>query len=263
MIVESRSPTTRGCILYDASRVRKAVDEIFDPAWWSSNGGIAEVTGGRGSVALLEYEDQRWVLRRYKRGGFIANLSKDRYLWAGEPQVRSFAEWRLLAHLSDLGLPVPAPIAARYVRGALTYTADLITELVPDATTLARAMVGSGVEENVWKSVGKTIADFHRHGVYHADLNAHNVLLRSHSAIRSAQASSDFHAQQVKLEAASVHIYLLDFDRGRIRERGPWENEVIARFRRSLEKISRQAGHAFDERQWIWVMEGYGFAGRD
>lgn len=48
-------------------------------------------------------------------------------------------------------------------------------------------------------------------GVHHADLNAHNILLADDGA-----------------------VYVLDFDRGRIRARGAWENNVLARLHRSL-----------------------------
>ena len=61
------------------------------------------------------------VHRRRGRSGCCATIaaavsspriSKDRYLWTGERRVRAFAEWRLLAHLAEAGLPVPKPVAA-------------------------------------------------------------------------------------------------------------------------------------------------------
>jgi 3-deoxy-D-manno-octulosonic acid kinase len=245
MIVEGLTTTARTCILYDASRVRKEVECLFEPAWWSANGGMEQVTGGRGSVMLLRYRSERWVLRHYRRGGLIAKLSADRYLWTGEARTRSFAEWRLLARLRGLGLPVPAPIAAQYSQRGITYTADLITELLADTRTLASAMRHSVLQESTWRAIGRTIALFHSHGVHHADLNANNILL-------SVQPSATLGARRPRSA-----VYLLDFDRGRIRDRGSWEAEVLARFRRSLEKISVQAGQPFDERQWMWTMEGY------
>jgi 3-deoxy-D-manno-octulosonic acid kinase len=247
MSVERVTLADRGCILYDASRVRKPIESVFDRGWWAANGTIEEVTGGRASVFLLRHEEDSWVLRHYRRGGFIANISADRYVWTGESRCRSFAEWRLLARLRSLGLPVPVPIAARYVRRTLTYTADLITEFLHDTISLAKAMTSSQVHEAVWHSVGRTIASFHAQGVHHADLNAHNVMLRlpsSHSELEPGRHSPD--------------VFLLDFDRGQIREPGEWEAEVLQRFRRSLEKVSRLAGQVFEDRCWLWVMEGYG-----
>ena len=46
----------------------------------------------------------------------VARLFGDRYLFTGEQRTRSAREFRLLAELSRRGLPVPAPIASRYVR---------------------------------------------------------------------------------------------------------------------------------------------------
>jgi 3-deoxy-D-manno-octulosonic acid kinase len=231
--------TSGGGILYDASKLRKPDDALFTRAHWKARGALREQVGGRGSIAIVRAGEQSWVLRHYRRGGWAAKVSNDRYWWLDADRTRAFAEWRLLAELRRRGLPVPAPIAARYVRGLLTYRADLITEEVPSARTLADAISGSALAPEVWRAAGKTIAAFHREGVHHADLNAHNILLR--------------------IGAGEPDIYLLDFDRGRLRARGAWEAEVLARLRRSLEKISRtRADVHFGEREWLWLMEGYG-----
>jgi 3-deoxy-D-manno-octulosonic acid kinase len=222
-----------GGILYDASRSRKPGAEVFDAAYWRSQGSLQEIVGGRASIAIVGTGAQRWVLRHYRRGGFIARFSRDRYLWLGESRTRSFAEWRLLAELRRRGLPVPAPVAARYVRSALTYRADLITEHLPDTRTLADAITGAELPRESWEAIGATIARFHREGVHHADLNAHNILLG----------------------ADPSQVYLLDFDRGRIEPRDAWEQDVLARLRRSLEKIKGQrANVAFGDAQWNWLL---------
>ena len=44
----------------------------------------------------------------------MARISRDRYSWRGEESTRPFAEWLLTYRLHRAGLPVPAPIAARY-----------------------------------------------------------------------------------------------------------------------------------------------------
>ncbi len=238
MIVERLAADARGCILYDASRVRKAVDRVFDPQWWAEHGSFEQVTGGRAPIALLRHEQECWVLRHYRRGGFIARISEDRYVWSGEAAARSFAEWRLLARLRALQLPVPVPIAARYERRGLFYTADLITEFVPHTHTLANAL-RAGVRAEAWRRVGTVIAAFHANGVHHADLNANNVLLNESA------------------DSATVGVYVIDFDRGRIQARGAWEAQVLARLRRSLTKVSHQLGRTFDEQPWAWFMEGY------
>ena len=222
-----------GGILYDASRLRKPATEVFDVEHWRAQGSLQEIAGGRASIAIVNSGAERWVLRHYRRGGFIARFSRDRYLWLGESRTRSFAEWRLLAELRRRGLPVPAPVAARYVRGVLTYRADLITEHLPNTRTLADAITGAQLPREGWEAVGKTIARFHREGVHHADLNAHNILLGSDTS----------------------QVYVLDFDRGEIRNRGGWEQDVLARLRRSLEKIKAQRPNvAFGDEQWNWLL---------
>jgi 3-deoxy-D-manno-octulosonic acid kinase len=232
-----------GGILYDASRLRKPGAELFDVEYWRSKGALEQLAGGRGSVAIVSAGDQRWVLRHYRRGGWIAKLSRDRYFWLGKARTRSFAEWRLLAELRRRGLPVPAPVGARYVRGMLTYQADLLTAHLADSRTLADAITGAALPQEHWAMVGQTIAAFHAEGVHHADLNAHNILLDS---VADAPAG------------AMPSAYLLDFDRGRIRSRGAWENDVLARLRRSLEKIrSQRSDVRFGDVEWGWLMEGY------
>lgn len=245
-----------GGILYDASRLSKPGAELFSRSHWAARAALEEIAGGRSSIALLnvaktDYSSAaapagiessagqqggtRWVLRHYRRGGLMAKVSQDSYLWTGAARTRSFAEWRLLAELRARGLPVPVPIAAHYVRGLFTYRADLITELLPNSRTLADVITGYELPEAGWRAVGNTIAAFHREGVHHADLNANNILLG----------------------AGERDVYLLDFDRGRIEARGAWEQGVIARLRRSLDKIKGQrADVRFGERQWQWLSSG-------
>ena len=228
---------TGGGILYDASRLRKPAAELFEPGYWQAQGSLREIAGGRASVAIITAGEERWVLRHYRRGGFVARFSRDSYFWLGEARTRSFAEWRLLAELRRRGLPVPAPIAARYVRGVLTYRADLLTEHLPDSRTLADAITGAQLPREQWSAIGRTIAAFHREGVHHADLNAHNIMLE---------------------HAVAPRVYLLDFDRGRIEARGAWERDVLARLLRSLHKVSMQRpGVRFGDDEWQWLNQGY------
>jgi len=225
--------TAGGGILYDASQLSKPGEELFSRSHWAARGALQEIAGGRSSIALLEHGSKFWVLRHYRRGGLAARLSQDSYPWTGASRTRSFKEWRLLAELRRRGLPVPAPIAARYVRSGLMYRADLITELLPATHTLAALITGHELGETGWRSVGRTIGTFHRQGVHHADLNANNILIGE----------------------VDGTVYLLDFDRGRIRRRGAWEEEVLARLKRSLEKIGGQRSNVkFGERQWAWLL---------
>ena len=59
--------------------------------------------GGRGTVAFVRDGERRWVLRHYRRGGLVARLLDDRYLWTGADRTRAFREWRLLRELRAAG----------------------------------------------------------------------------------------------------------------------------------------------------------------
>jgi 3-deoxy-D-manno-octulosonic acid kinase len=209
---------------------------VFDPGYWQARGGLQKTSGGRGSIAFLDDgTGARWALRHYRRGGLAARLTGDRYCWTGASNTRSFREFRLLRQLCAWRLPVPQPVAARYVRAACSYRADLITVELPTRLTLAKALAAAPLPAESWEDIGRAVGRLHRHGVQHADLNAHNVLLGSGA------------------------VYVLDFDRGRLRNRGSWEHVVLARLQRSLVKVTRGLSpDRFGEAQWRAFLRGVG-----
>lgn len=225
-----------GAVLYDDRLLHTVADGLFDPAWWTSTGRmIGPADGGRGTVFFLRAEAGEWALRHYQRGGLVGRVVNDRFLFSGAERTRSFREWRLLARLAKDGLPAPTPVAARYVRVGRQYTADLITLRIPGARPLSTCLAEQPLERKVWMTVGGCIRRFHDANVFHADLNAHNVLLDA------AQAA-----------------WLLDFDRGRIRQDSGWRRSNLERFLRSLNKIrAADPNIAFGQREWTQVMEGY------
>ena len=205
-----------GAMLYDASRMDQPDEAAFEAGHWAARGALQSVAGGRGSVAFVRDGDRRWVIRHYRRGGLVASLLGDRYLYRGAALTRSYAEWRLLRQLREWNLPVPAPVAARYRRSGVFYRADLITEELPTRLTLAQALASGPLDSDTWSAVGRCVRALHERSVEHADLNAHNLLLGDEG-----------------------RVYVLDFDRGRIRERGAWEQRVLDRLDRSLRKVTR------------------------
>ena len=149
--------------------------------------------------------------------------------------MRAFAEWRLLRHLGEQGLPVPKAIAARYQRGALSYRCDLITQRIADAEALSAVLARQALPEPSWRAVGAAVARLQRAGVDHADLNAHNLLLDGRGVIS-----------------------VIDFDRGRVRRPGAWSLRNLRRLRRSFEKISRALPpDRYSARTWAWLLAGY------
>lgn len=229
----------RSVILYDDELTGGTPsDTLFDAEAWSGAPTADGVSGGRGTTRYIRHRGQDWVLRHYHRGGLIGRLFEDGFVWLGEQRTRCFREWHLLDELRRRGLPVPRPVAARYSRQGLIYRQDLVSLRIPDAEPLSTRLVREGGEERLWRAVGELVGRFHAHGVWHADLTAHNL----------------------QIDRAD-RIWLLDFDRGRFRGPGAaWRRRNLARLRRSLAKISRSSPAGFGERQWRWLMEGYGEA---
>jgi 3-deoxy-D-manno-octulosonic acid kinase len=228
--------TPGGQVLFDDRRLDAVPDGLFDPQWWADRGRLLGPAGeGRGTVFFVAGGSGEWALRHYQRGGFVGRVVNDRYLWAGPERTRSFREWRLLRDLLGAGLPVPAPVAARYQREGRRYTADLITERIAGAEPLSARLLAGPIAPSDWQRVGQCIRRFHDANVFHADLNAHNLLLD-----------------------AEGRPWLLDFDRGRIRDDGGWRRSNLERFLRSLNKIrAADPRIAFGEPEWAHVMDGY------
>jgi 3-deoxy-D-manno-octulosonic acid kinase len=236
---EAAQKTTRsGAILCDAAIVAQVEADWFDPDHWRGHGGAQAPNGGRGAAWLVQTPAGAAVLRHYRRGGALARLAGDRYWWNGAERSRPFAEFRLLQWLRAQTLPVPRPLAARYQRDGLFYRADLLTGLIPAAETLAQRLAGGTLDAACMAAVGTTIARFHAAGAWHADLNAHNVLLN----------------------ASGVH--LIDFDRGRRRAPGAWTAQNLARLRRSLRKLGAagQDEAAFERDLWQPLQQAYSAA---
>ncbi len=226
-------------IVYEDTLVSHADPTLFDSASWVTATLAPGDAGGRGATLFIEHDGQQWVLRHFYRGGAIRRVLQDQFLWLGEERTRCFREWRLLDRLQSLGLPSPRPVAARYRRRGAVYTADLITVRIPGveslSTRLRRSPTGADVGPEVWMAVGRCIRSFHWANVFHADLNAHNL----------------------QIDGAN-RIFLLDFDRGRIRtDRSNWRAANLARLHRSLTKISQDGAAQFTSREWRWLLDGY------
>ena len=225
-----------GAILFDPAVSSQVDDDWFMPSHWRELGALRMQTGGRGGVALVGTPAGEGVLRHCRRGGMVPRFMGDRYLWTGAERTRSFAEFRLLASMAREGLPVPAPIAARYRRHGPFYTADLITQRVASARTLAECLAWGSLDAELAQRTGELVARFHRAGVWHADLNAHNILV------------------------AESQLYLIDFDRG---ERRPpdetWRIANLQRLRRSLVKLGAMAESeaVFERTLWQPLEQAY------
>lgn len=224
-----------GAMLYDASRAGNFEADWFSPGWWRARGAVAGAAVGRGSAIFVRQGERQLVLRHYRRGGLVARFGRDRYWFHDEDRTRPFAEWSLTWHLHRAGLPVPVPIAARYVREGRWYRGDLITERIPGAVSLAARLAQGSLLIATWVAIGRCVRRFHAAGVCHPDLNAHNVLLDDVG-----------------------RVYLVDFDRGSLRKAGMWRDANLVRLYRSLDKITDALPPArVTEADWHSLLAGY------
>jgi len=226
--------TANGALLYDAARRETARDQWFERDYWQRTGAITHETAGRGSVLVVKHGAETWVLRHYHRGGLVARLIDDHYVWLGVERTRAFREWRLLTGLRSAGLPVPNPVAARVVRTGAIYTADIITTYLPNTRGLSVFLADGQPPQDCWTRIGEMLRSFHEHGVDHPDLTAHNILLDPRG-----------------------NVFLVDFDNAAIKPPGRWQQAGVARFKRSLRKVALETGTDFDQAAWQQVEDAY------
>ncbi|KAA8981276.1 3-deoxy-D-manno-octulosonic acid kinase [Halospina sp. K52047b] len=206
----------------------------FEPEWW---GEAAEpvAAGGRGGAWFVSGASLAMVLRYYNRGGLVARVSSNAYLYTGLARTRSVAEFNLLKALYDQGLPVPRPVASAVWRyGFLHYRAAILVERLADTRSLGEQ--ASALSDAWWYRVGASIRQFHDYGVDHPDLNCFNILL------------------------SQEKVYLIDFDKGVIRSpsvRSKWPDRNLKRLHRSLMKLEGVSPSRLSE-GWNALLAGYG-----
>lgn len=234
--------TASGAILYDTAIVNQISERRFTPGGWQHARpvGGALRAGGRGATLIVSDGKTEFVLRHYRRGGLVGRIVSDVYVWVNEDRTRAFSEWRLMYKLFTMGLPVPRPVAARYIRRGMFYTADLLTARVPGIEPLSQRIAARPADAAFWFDLGRGLQRFHGAGVCHADLNAYNVQI-----------------------GAKDELWLLDFDRGELRPPGPWQQRNLARLHRSLRKIrALDPSIHWTEGDWQRLLDGYFQASR-
>ncbi len=227
--------TPEGTIFYNASYIEQPPSDLFNLDAHNCSGEISLL--GRGSVASFSIGDLSVVLKHYQRGGLLGKLIRDTYVYNGLHRARMVAEFFLLKFMLENQLPVPVPIAAKVVRRGPFYKGDLITLKLPVTQTLGQLLQNSGMDEALWRAVGQTVSQFHRKGVYHADLNANNIMMNK-----------------------TGDIFLLDFDKSHIKRNssGNWRVANLNRLLRSLNKLKlKHAAFYFDDNNWRSLLKGY------
>ncbi len=216
----------------DPSRASAMVARDFTPAGPDQR---LATGSGRGQAALVQAPQGAYVLRHYRRGGLMARLSDDRF--AREPLERSRAmrEFALLRIMRSWGLPVPAPVAALHTPLGLTYRADIAVAWLPGTRNLVQCLSDARPTSAQWAALGTAIRQLHDRQVFHADLNAHNLLL-------DAQGGA----------------WVVDFDKCDRRAGDGWKTANLERLLRSLRKeAGRVTPYHWDETDWAHLTQAY------
>jgi 3-deoxy-D-manno-octulosonic acid kinase len=221
--------------LYLPPSATQITSQWFDAGFWSAQHAISGVVEGRGTTYFITHDHQQMVLRRYLRGGAIRHLSHDQFLFSGLKRTRVACEIDILRYCATQGLNVPRPIAGVVWRRGLTYQNAVLLERIPDAHDVHSLLLSSPLGEQTWHDIGRIIRQLHEIGVYHHDLNIHNILLDS---------------QQ--------QLWLIDFDRCYRRLPGKWTDANLNRLLRSLRKEQANADeYYFAEYDWDCLLDGY------
>jgi len=171
---------------------------------------------------------ERMIIKHYEHGGLFRKITKD-ILWGSS---RPFRELVILETASQRGIPVPEALAARVDRilGPF-YKGEIAYKEIPDSGNLLEYLKGLNrktrqekisSKRKIIHSLAEAIKKMHASGIYHADLNIKNVLIRNREK--------------------GIQVYLLDFDCSRIMENISLRARIknLARLNRSCEKWKAQ-----------------------
>lgn len=176
------------------------------------------------------------MLRKYFRGGILSKWVEDSYLFIGLKRTRAYRELALLRKMRKKALPVPEPVALMVEKNGFTYRASIIIGLIKNTQDLFHILRHRSLSADEWKAVGTLIKQFHDKGVYHSDLNIHNIMLDEQG-----------------------QFWLIDFDKGRLIANNSTKLETnLARLQRSLRKeLSKFPDFNWQESDWQHLVKGY------
>ncbi len=239
--------------LFNSNALSRFTPDMLSPKYWLDNKAVTGSAQGRGTTWFVRYsekqnangqnndkQEQHWVLRHYYRGGLIGKFNKDSYIFTGIENTRAAREFALLSHMQTLQLPAPKPIAYRVIRKGLVYQADLLSTRIQNAKDLVAILTQHDLSDGLWHKIGATIRRFHAQGIYHHDLNAHNILVDD-----------------------KEQVFLIDFDRGELRAQSKkkqltWQESNMARLQRSfIKELNQLPEFYFNDKNWQELMSGY------
>lgn len=199
--VESLVPRTFELRRHGASRlaIRRDGGDALERLVLASPGarGGEAAFRGRGSTERVPLDGGHAVFRRYRRGGLLRWLTRDRLFDVRRP----FAELRVTETARGAGVPTVEVLAVRVdPAGPGMWRGEIATRELPDAPDLVQWLAGDDAptgraRRDAIVAVGRAVRRMHDAGIVHADLHVKNVLLRRDPALA---------------------VFVIDFDRARI-----------------------------------------------
>ena len=160
-----------------------------------------EYLRGRGCPAVVPFTRGKLVIRHYYHGGCLRGLTGDLFLGIS----RFLNELEILSETYRTGIPVPEPagLIVEPVGGGLL-RADLVSVYIPDSFELLTyyrqfprypSREQDMEKRRIISGAGRAVAELHRAGFRHADLQLKNIA--------------------VQRTPAGPLIFILDFDKAR------------------------------------------------
>lgn len=226
-------------LLTCSSAPKEITEEWFSVDYWQAKDCVTGSSQGRSATHFIEHNNAHYALRHYHRGGMVRHILRDTYYYLSLQKTRVYQELSILEKLQEWGLKAPRPIAGQIIRSGLGYRSDILMARIPGACDLYQALSKRVLPNSLWRNIGQTIAEFHRYGVYHADLNCHNIMLDR-----------------------AQNVWLIDFDRATLQSANSnnsgWQAQNIGRLYRSFNKEKELASHfQFSEQSWEQLLRGY------
>lgn len=136
---------------------------------------------GRRPLMQLEVAGERYVVRRFRRGGLFRWFMPEVFRSAERP----FRELMLSDALARCGIPTPQVVGARALVRPGGWSLEVISRRVDGAIDLGLVMAKMGKGEiapaaraRIFHAVGGLVRRLHAVGFLHADLTPRNILIR-------------------------------------------------------------------------------------
>lgn len=138
--------------------------------------------GGRTSVSRFQLEGiGAVIIKHYRRGGILANLINQYYLRINK--TRSQIEFEQMAHVREVGVKVPKPVAYAY-RGTLIYKAWLVSQEIMHSQTMAEFSLNAPDRiANAMEALDQQVRILVDNQIMHADFHPGNILIDNREQI--------------------------------------------------------------------------------